>query len=176
MTGGGLWFTGDVISQLVEGGEKEFDWKRTARMTTYGFCIAGPLYCWWYRFLDKRTVGITGWNGWKVVGVKILADQTVFELPYLATFFTISTLMEGKTLKDVEKKLRKEYLPTYMVDCTVWPVAQAINFRLLPVTYQAAYVNAICVGWNGFLSYVHHRQDPETKTIAVQDAVEDNPE
>lgn len=42
---GFLWFTGDVLSQKVEGrGWSDWDFVRTARVTSYGLFIAGRLF------------------------------------------------------------------------------------------------------------------------------------
>jgi len=74
---GFLWFSGDLISQLLEG--KRFfvnqphhrraikdgddhsfpepvDWARVLQMTSYGLFAAGPIYTWWYGLLDRKTL------------------------------------------------------------------------------------------------------------------------
>jgi Mpv17 / PMP22 family len=57
-------------------------------------------------------------------------------------------------------QLKSEYVSTYLYDCMIWMPVQVINFRFVPAPLQAIYVNTFCVGWNGFLSYVHNRTVP----------------
>ena len=51
---------GDATAQALEWssgvaspGKRKYNVKRTARMSTYGFVVAGPVYYSWYMFLDK---------------------------------------------------------------------------------------------------------------------------
>lgn len=69
---GFLWFSGDIISQLLEGKRffvsntknkdglhslpEPIDWRRVLQMMGYGFFVAGPIYTWWYRLLDRKTL------------------------------------------------------------------------------------------------------------------------
>ena len=194
LTSSTLWFSGDIISQKIEGA-KEINWNRTSRMTLYGFCVAGPAFCWWYRFLEARTVHLMGAGLWRYIGTKLVLDQLVFEPTYLATFFVVSTVLEEKgpfskyapsfqerfrnfklqsttPQKDVPvlsdtsstnnttfdqsksphvdssdvydkviSKLKNEWWPTFKLDCQLWPTVQILNFRFLPVHFQAICVN-----------------------------------
>ncbi|KAJ3143206.1 hypothetical protein HK100_000005 [Physocladia obscura] len=58
LVAGALWSAGDILSQKITANHKDnklhaIDWKRVAIMTSYGFFIAGPLYTFWYRSLDR---------------------------------------------------------------------------------------------------------------------------
>ena len=66
ISGGVLWFTGDLISQSIEQANRSnkldstdansiIDWRRIARMTTYGMIFSAPIYTFWYSFLDRIT-------------------------------------------------------------------------------------------------------------------------
>jgi len=151
-----IWFTGDIFCQrIIE--RHEIDWKRVTILTTYGFFFAGPIYCWWYSLLDKRTVHLLKHSKMRYVGTKVLVDQCVFEPPYLCLFFATTSLMHGLSGSEIIHKVKKEVPSTYLVDCLIWPAAQFLNFRFVHVMYQALVVNSICVVWNAFLSYMAHR-------------------
>mmetsp|Transcript_19303 Transcript_19303/g.74124 ORF Transcript_19303/g.74124 Transcript_19303/m.74124 type:complete len:282 (-) Transcript_19303:31-876(-) len=163
VTSGGLWCVGDLISQRFEGCKKweDVDWERNAKMSFFGLVLAGPIYSWWYKVLDQRTVHLLQQSRWKYLSVKLLIDQVVFEPPYLMLFFIVTTLLQGPESRDwkhVKEKLQQEYLYTYWTDCKVWPLIQLLNFRYVPAQYQALVVNGVCVGWNAFLSFVTNRQ------------------
>lgn len=53
LTAGALWWTGDAVSQRLQG-NKSFEWKRSAIMTGFGFFGAGPAYAFWYSLLDRQ--------------------------------------------------------------------------------------------------------------------------
>jgi len=159
-TGGVLWCAGDVVSQKIEGASMStLDWQRVRVMTTYGLCCAGPIYSWWYRFLDRKTAHMAG-STVRLIAAKVFADQVIFELPYLAFFFTATTLLSGDKLRDAKQKIQDEYVSTYIVDCAVWPLAQVLNFRFVAPKFQAAVVNVFSLSWISYLSYVQHRESP----------------
>lgn len=158
LTAGVLWFSGDVISQKADGRAwSDLDWRRTARITAYGLCVAGPVYCWWYSFLERKTAHLAQRSVWKYIAAKVAADQLIFEPPYLLLFFSLTSIMEGHTLHQIRSKLKQDYLSTFIVDCQVWPFAQVLNFRFVNPLYQSLVVNGVCVGWNAYLSFVKHK-------------------
>ncbi len=69
-TAGVLWMAGDLVSQKLAPAEnaKGIDWKRVGIMAGFGICCAGklshigasmtahegPVYAFWYRFLDSH--------------------------------------------------------------------------------------------------------------------------
>lgn len=147
---------------VPEGEDKKpfkVDFSRFARLTTYGFCCAGPFYCWWYGWLDKFAAkkfihhGVVAY-----VGGKILLDQFLMEPPNLVMFFTATGVLEGQTSTEIKQKMSDELAETFLVDCCVWPVAQLVNFTLVPVHFQALYTNSVSCLWSAFLSYMSHRR------------------
>eukprot|EP01095_Lingulamoeba_sp_RSL-Kostka_P015936 TRINITY_DN752_c0_g1_i1.p1 TRINITY_DN752_c0_g1~~TRINITY_DN752_c0_g1_i1.p1 ORF type:complete len:193 (-),score=24.83 TRINITY_DN752_c0_g1_i1:183-761(-) len=166
ITSGGLWFLGDLISQKLESRGKEntdIDWTRLIVSVTYGTILAGPIFHLWYKFLDAKTIHILAKSRAKYIFSKIALDQCVFEFPFLFLFFASTTYLEDflkkkpEPTKHLKEKLKNEYFPTYFMDCKVWIPIQILNFAFVPVKFQALFVNAVCVGWNAFLSYVSHR-------------------
>eukprot|EP00179_Madagascaria_erythrocladioides_P018481 CAMPEP_0198340950 /NCGR_PEP_ID=MMETSP1450-20131203/46050_1 /TAXON_ID=753684 ORGANISM="Madagascaria erythrocladiodes, Strain CCMP3234" /NCGR_SAMPLE_ID=MMETSP1450 /ASSEMBLY_ACC=CAM_ASM_001115 /LENGTH=196 /DNA_ID=CAMNT_0044045945 /DNA_START=57 /DNA_END=644 /DNA_ORIENTATION=+ len=159
LSGAALWFSGDMVAQRVF--EKPADghnWRRTASLTTFGLALAGPIYSWWYPFLDGRTQHVLARHGMmRFVALKIAADQLVFEPPFLALFFFSTGLMQGDSVSTVARRIKQDGVSTYLVDCCVWPAAQFVNFRYVPVMYQALVVNGVSVGWTTFLSWFSHR-------------------
>ncbi|XP_049852614.1 uncharacterized protein LOC126332781 isoform X2 [Schistocerca gregaria] len=154
LVNGPLWGIGDLTCQKLEGVEK-IDWMRTARFAIYGYVIAGPLYAWWYGYIEKRWTHLK-LNGYlyRYMAAKIIYDQLLFEPPYLLQFFTTMGLMQGHELSEIKSAIKKSYLTTFCADTAIWPAIQAINFAFVPVRFQALYVNVISMGWAGFLSWV----------------------
>ena len=93
---------------------------------------------------------------WEIIGFKLAADCFLFDPAYLALFFTTTNAMEGRQPNEIVNKLSTDLLPTYLVDIAVWLPIQTINFRWVPVVYQALFVQSCNIGWNAYLSFVQH--------------------
>jgi hypothetical protein len=228
VTGGALWFTGDIICQsLVQtvglikekprgedgasvhevkhGKGIQLDWMRLGRMTCYGLFVSAPVYAFWYSYLDRWSHRFFAHRAlkpissdavilpaalrhffqkfptlsaplrlpaikimqkvpeaatrrvWEIIGFKLAADCLLFDPAYLALFFTTTNAMEGRSPSEIATKLRTDLFPTYLVDIAVWFPIQTINFRWVPVVYQALFVQSCNIGWNAYLSFVQHR-------------------
>lgn len=94
---------------------------------------------------------------WEIIGFKLAADCFLFDPAYLALFFTTTNAMEGRSPSEIVTKLKTDLFPTYLVDVAVWFPIQTINFRWVPVVYQALFVQSCNIGWNAYLSFVQHR-------------------
>jgi len=160
ITGGVLWCAGDLISQTFEQ-KQTFDWVRVARMTGYGIVIAGPLYAWWYKVLDQKTLFLAQRSRVAYLLAKLGGDQVLFEPINLTIFFSITSAVQHwnkpNKLEIIQNKIQTEFVSTYVADCIVWPPAQLLNFQYVPVKYHPLVVNSICVGWNAFLAFVSNR-------------------
>ena len=51
-------------------------------------------------------------------------------------------------------------MPSYAVDCSVWPIVQCFNFRFVSVNLQLLVVNLFCYFDDVFISYVQHNGMP----------------
>ncbi|KAF8323939.1 hypothetical protein DL93DRAFT_2070069 [Clavulina sp. PMI_390] len=137
-----LFGAGDVIAQqLVEKKGKQHDLVRTARLATYGGFIFAPLV------LEKiplrtKTAQVAG---------RVALDQFVFTPVVLSVFFTATTLMEGRSLADAQKKLETSYKPTLLANWTLF-----IPFQ----TFNMATVNVISLFWNTYLSLAASNPHP----------------
>mmetsp|Transcript_42581 Transcript_42581/g.107448 ORF Transcript_42581/g.107448 Transcript_42581/m.107448 type:complete len:235 (-) Transcript_42581:176-880(-) len=163
LTAGTLWATGDVLAQNLEG--NPYDWQRTLRLAFFGFAFSGPLNCWWYRRLDKFTNHLAA-NKLKFLASKVFLDQCVFEPPHMASFFIATSLIEGHSFEWIKEKMKEEYISTYLMDCRLWPVVQALNFYFVPLHWQALVVHSVSIGWNAYLSMVRHREVPSEVVAA----------
>lgn len=54
----------------------------------------------------------------------------------LAAFFTFMTVAEGGSQRAVIRKFQEVYIPTLKANYLIWPVAQMLNFRVLPIQFQ----------------------------------------
>lgn len=126
-----------------------FNFRRLALFSMWGVIISffqTP----WYAFLNST------WNGnLKFVSVlqRVLCDQLVYSPISLACFLIYMTVvMEKGDRSDVERKLMSAYLPTLGVNFCVWPLAQFLNFLVIPHSLQIPFSSTLSVFWNCYLS------------------------
>lgn len=95
VTNGPLWGIGDLSAQWMENTrrkqKKPIDWLRVARFSAYGFVVAGPLFAWWYNYIEHRFVHLKLKGAWtKYLTAKIGFDQVRIE--FECTFLRLCVL------------------------------------------------------------------------------------
>lgn len=84
---------------------------------------------------------------------RVLCDQLVYSPCFLFFFFTYSNyIMEGGDGDTLRIKIQRVYLSTLGCNLIVWPIAQIINFSLMPKAYQVPFSSSVGIIWNCFLS------------------------
>ena len=167
-----LFGVGDVLAQQVveKRGMSEHTLARTGRMMLYGGCVFGPGATLWYQFLQRKIV-IPGKPNLEIAA-RVATDQTVFATTNLFLFLSSMSIMEGT---DPKKKLEASYWEALKKNWMVWPGAQFLNFKYMPLEYRVLVVNGISIGenstpdesrrwvqansgnagWNCYLSYIN---------------------
>mmetsp|Transcript_1925 Transcript_1925/g.3936 ORF Transcript_1925/g.3936 Transcript_1925/m.3936 type:complete len:235 (-) Transcript_1925:1421-2125(-) len=136
------------------------DIRRALSASLYGGLFNGTIGHIWYTKLDELALAFLKHKSpFVFIGAKVFADSIVFGPLHLGAYFTCMTLMEGGSLRDVQHKMEKDFVPTFAVELTMWPLVQAINFALVPVTYQLLVVNCATVVDAGLLSWIQHQVD-----------------
>ena len=91
--------------------------------------------------------------------LRVGVDQIGFSPVGISLYFVVMGLMQGKPWPDIKQNWDNNFIPTLLVNWTVWPTFQAINFNLIPVGYRLMAVNVVSIGWNAFLSYRYSQSD-----------------
>ncbi|KAG8159977.1 hypothetical protein KVR01_010614 [Diaporthe batatas] len=146
-----LFGTGDVIAQQAvdKKGLDKHDLARTGRMVLYGGAVFGPAATTWYKFLAKN-VNLKSPNG--TILARVALDQGVFAPVFIGVFLSSMATMEGNSVKE---KLDKNYKTALTSNYMLWPFAQAVNFKVVPLEHRVLFVNVISIGWNCYLSYLN---------------------
>ena len=94
---------------------------------------------------------------------RVLADQLLYSPLFLLLFFTYSNFVMERGNKDTLKvKIQKLYISTLGCNLLVWPLAQLINFSIIPKPFQIPFSSSVGVLWNCFLSM---RNASDSKTL-----------
>ncbi|XP_064538833.1 mpv17-like protein [Drosophila montana] len=143
---------GDMIAQMAVEKRDFKDWNagRTARFSALGLVLVGPSLRKWYGALDTMVVKeqSTVQRGIK----KMLIDQGCFAPPFTLLLSYLVPYINGEKHETIVKRIKENYFTIMKGSFMVWPLAQTINFTLVPVQYQVIYVQVIALFWNCFLS------------------------
>ncbi|GMM58582.1 hypothetical protein DAKH74_051990 [Maudiozyma humilis] len=84
---------------------------------------------------------------------RVLADQLLYSPLFLFFFFTYSNyVMELGNSDTFKVKIQTLYISTLGCNLMVWPLAQLINFSMIPRQFQIPFSSSVGVLWNCFLS------------------------
>ena len=94
----------------------------------------------------------------KVVLIKCALDQIVYAPAAIASFFAYSEIIDSGfshySATVIGEKCKSDVFRTWLVDCSVWPLANYVCFRYIYLPYRPAFVCVIQLGWQIYLSSV----------------------
>ncbi|GAM22026.1 hypothetical protein SAMD00019534_052010, partial [Acytostelium subglobosum LB1] len=165
--------TGDVIAQRLEYHYKspsermktkgfEVDVRRALTMTGVGAFFSGPLLHFWYKRLDILVRG----EGALVVVKKLALDQLAFAPVVISAFIGLMGTLNGKTPSQCIQAIQNDLFFALKANWTLWPLANAINFALIPPSLRVLYVSTVSVFWNIFLSNLGNKKHDEGSTTS----------
>ncbi|CAN1215140.1 Protein SYM1 [Linum perenne] len=99
----------------------------------------------------------------RFVAAKVAADSIIFGPLDLLLFFSYMGFSTGKNAAQVKEDVKRDFLPSLMLEGGIWPIVQVANFRYVPVQYQLLYVNLFCLLDSAFLSWVEQQKDAPWK-------------
>ena len=148
----------DAVTQTVIEGNAvaadgyTYDATRTLRWSVCGLVLHGPYFLAGFSVIDK-------WLGpattWKVVVKKTAAAQFVLFPPYLCLLFSLMGILEGHP--NIFEKVQHQVPPAFLGGCIYWPIANGINFSLVPGSMRVPYLAASAGVWNSYLSWSNQR-------------------
>jgi len=141
---------GDILAQKFINKGSSFDFKRLARLSSFGFLIHGPMGHYFYGWLDGQIPG----TDTKSVISKVAIDQLLMNPVFGTIFFTYLGLVSGDGPDKILAKLKKDLWTAVKGSWTVWPIAHAINFKFIPSSQRLLYINSIQILYNVFLSVI----------------------
>jgi protein Mpv17 len=138
-----------------------WDPQRTARWASAGLLIHGPYFFYGFSRVDAH-FGATV-TSFSVVLKKTAVAQCILFPPYLVLLFSYLGLLERH--ENIPRKLQQRVPQAFIDGCVYWPIANVINFGLVPSTLRVPYV-AISAGiWNAYLSWSNARGETRETTL-----------
>jgi hypothetical protein len=152
----------DVTTQwLIEGKDfshkRSWDMHRTMRWTLAGLTLHGPYFFVGFSYIDKLVGPAVSL---KVVTQKTALAQFCLFPPYLVALFGFMGSLENHP--DVFDKIKTKVPEAFAGGCVYWPIANGINFAMVPPSLRVPYLATAAGIWNSYLSWENER-DERTK-------------
>ncbi|KAJ1422743.1 hypothetical protein B484DRAFT_452203 [Ochromonadaceae sp. CCMP2298] len=151
---------GDLLAQYVESKTKgqryKPDFSRAASVGCFGAVSNGVFLHSWYLLLDK----VVGSSMKSKMGVitKVVADQLVYAPFTITSYFAFASVRSSPDLASAKEqflsKMKESFVRTFASDACLWPVANAFNFKFIPLIYRASFTAVVQVVWQTYLSVV----------------------
>ena len=162
---------------------KNIDFVRSATMAGFGAAVATPGYMLLWRWADRMFPQKTALTVFYKVVLSALysvpnnlmfflyGTSVHYTIEYLGDYMRKTKEMEfgsesvhnlplydiKQMLRNCRQKLDAEFQTTIINSLKVWPLANGINFALMPSHMRPVFMNFISVCWNCYMSIVQHR-------------------
>jgi hypothetical protein len=162
---------------------QNIDFVRSATMAGFGALVATPGYMILWRWADRmfpQKTALTVFYKVVLSALYSVPNNFMFFLYGTSVHYTIEHLgdyirktkgmdVDGQELQPLppydikqmiyncRKKLDAEFQNTIFNSLKVWPLANGINFALMPSHMRPVFMNCISVCWNCYMSIVQHR-------------------
>jgi len=187
-TNGTLNALGDAVAQSVqlltnsendEYHRSTYDLARTIRFFVFGFGM-GPLIGRWNVFLERKfplRVGLSSRpaENSKVsiasLTKRVSSDQLLMAPIGLAMFLSSMGLMEGRDTQHIRGKFKDLYGHAIVANWQVWPLAQLINFRFMPLAYRVPFQSTCGVFWTLYLSLLNSAENVQRDRHSIKKCI-----
>ncbi|XP_059844007.1 peroxisomal membrane protein 2 [Hypanus sabinus] len=156
VTSGILSGLGNVLSQIMENRRKDLSITKNItfggpiRFGVFGLVFTGPLSHYFYLYLDKLFPSNVPYSQIK----RLLLDRLMFAPAFLALFFVVISLLEGKNLKALKDKMKTGYWIALKMNWKVWTIFQYININYVPVQFRVLFANLVALFWYAYLASI----------------------
>lgn len=148
----------DVATQFImeEKSRRSYDPARSVRWALCGLTCHGPYFFVGFSLIDGYFRAAP--SSLATVAKKTIAAQLILFPPYLVLLFGLMGVLEGKsTQQEIVKKIKERVPEAFSSGCIYWPVANGLNFYLVPNAMRVPYLALSAGIWNSYLSWSNAR-------------------
>ncbi|XP_048043020.1 peroxisomal membrane protein 2 [Megalobrama amblycephala] len=158
ITSGILSALGNLLSQALEyrknrgenSPKKKISVLGPVHFAVYGLFITGPVSHYFYHLLEVLLPTTVPYCLIK----RLLLERLIFAPAFLLLFYVVMNALEGKTITDVQYKLKTSYWPAMKMNWKVWTPFQFININYVPVQFRVLFANLVALFWYAYLASV----------------------
>uniref|UniRef100_A0A8C2GCX4 Peroxisomal membrane protein 2 n=1 Tax=Cyprinus carpio TaxID=7962 RepID=A0A8C2GCX4_CYPCA len=149
---------GNLLSQALEyrksnkenSPKKKINVLGPVHFAIFGLFITGPVSHYIYHLLEVLLPNTVPYCLIK----RLLLERLIFAPAFLLLFYVIMNALEGKTLADLQNKIKTSYWPAMKMNWKVWTPIQFININYVPVQFRVLFANLVALFWYAYLSSV----------------------
>ena len=86
----------------------------------------------------------------ETVLIKCLFDQVFFATQQDGLFLALCAYNNSEKLPQAIEEVKKNFLTTWIADCSVWPLVNFFGFAFVPYKIQPAYMAVVQFFWYGY--------------------------
>ncbi|KAK2911088.1 hypothetical protein Q8A67_003221 [Cirrhinus molitorella] len=158
VTSGLLSALGNLLSQALEyrknnkenSPKKKINVLGPVHFAIFGLFITGPVSHYFYHLLEVLLPTTIPYCLIK----RLLLERLIFAPAFLLLFYVVMNALEGKTLADVQNKLKTSYWPAMKMNWKVWTPFQFININYVPVQFRVLFANMVALFWYAYLASI----------------------
>ena len=119
-----------------------------------------------YNFLNKYIGSSTRTE---ISLLKCFFDQVVFATQVDTVFLGLCAYDHTGKLHSAIDEVKRSFLTTWIIDCSIWPACNFFGFCLVPVQFQPAYMSLVSFFWQIFMSFTAGNANEITDRIEKQE-------
>jgi len=167
--GGTVYVAGELIVQLQNSKESNWkslqslQWKRIGEIGALGSVENGMFMLAWYNFLNKfvgRGVAT------EIILAKCLLDQLFFATQQDFLFLALCAYNHSEKLPMAIQEVKKNFLTTWLMDCSLWPIVNFVGFSFVPFKFQPTYMAGVQLFWQLYVSSVTNEAERDIPEIS----------
>ena len=165
IAGGTVYGIGELIVESSnEGGVNNINWKRISNISLLGSIENGLFMSLWYNSLTKLVgAGVST----RIVLTKCLLDQAFFATQQDGLFLLLCAIQSTDHLEQSFVKVKKNFLTTWLNDCSIWPLVNFVGFAVVPAIFLPTYMSFMQLFWQLYLSSIASSDDNTTEEMQV---------
>lgn len=98
------------------------------------------------------------------VAKRVAADQLFMAPIGLALFIGTMGTLEGRDASHISRKFADMYPSALAANWQVWPLAQVVNFRYMPLAARVPFQATCGIFWNLYLSILNARDNRDVSS------------
>ena len=163
---------GDILCQMYfkdqSKKEESLDYKRALKQASFGLA-----YTPYFHFsFNIMLPGLFNKPGTANLVKLVIFDQTFNSTVFILCFFSYLDFFNGLGIKESLNKTKGLFLPTLVDNWKLWPLAQVINFTIIPPPYRVFFANIVGLFWNFWLSYIQNVRCKQNIPVSGSDVTQ----
>lgn len=141
----------DVLAQRLSNSKLPVNWRRAAILGLYGLLWIGPSNHYWHSWLERNVAWGTQSISWRAIK-KVCVDQLTYgPLNNILMIFFIAKIVEGRSWNATRTRLYYSYPSVQLKGWSLWPAAQWLNHRFIPLNLRVLWSNGVALVWQCFM-------------------------